>query len=172
MSSDGYLHLIEQRLRDDGARVETMTLGGEPALVGYRSTFKLRWMATRLHLFTVVVARPAVDAPALEAFSRRVLQYAVAEKGSARGGQVGVATIPVIVADQVAPNAVALAEKRLIRKFAAFAWPAVVDLSTGDRFSHQRRVILGGIYASWMRQRASVALPEVPHRPGPGLTEG
>jgi hypothetical protein len=62
---------------------------------------------------------------------------------------------------QVGPDAVAMAKDKLIRRFSAFAWPTVVDLATGEIHRHEGRVMLGGIFASWMHQQISVALPEV-----------
>ena len=49
-----------------------------------------------------------------------------------------------------------------MRDFAAFAWPVAVDVSTGDRFSHEGRPALGAIYTGWMREQIAFATPPVP----------
>jgi hypothetical protein len=160
MSPEEYTAIVAQRLESDGATVSTQPFRGGPALVGYRPKFKLQWMATRLNLFTVVVSQPSVTAAALEEFSQEALAYALGQKGTFRGLQNGVAVIPVMLGTQVAPDAAAMARDKLIRKFSAFAWPTVVDLSTGTVHRHQGRVLVGGIFASWMRQQTKVALPD------------
>lgn len=161
MSPEEYLSLIAERLRADGAEVTTEYFRGTPAVVGYRSEFRLRWMATKLNLFTVALAVPLVTPEKLKHFSEEVLDYATSQKGRFRGLQNAVAAIPVQIGSQVNPEAILSAETKLIRRFSAFAWPAVVDLSTGRVHSHQGRVAVGGIYASWMRQQTAVALKDV-----------
>lgn len=160
MSPEEYLSLVAERLQADGAEVTTEQFRGVPAVVGYRPQFKLRWMATRLNLFTVVLPAGRVTPEGIKQFSEEVLDFATSQKGRFRGLQNGVAAIPVQISSQVTPEAIELAQSKLIRRFSAFAWPAVVDLSTGKVHSHRGRVAVGGIYASWMRQQTAVALKE------------
>jgi hypothetical protein len=159
MSPEEYTRAVSERLSSDGAQVGTVPFRGGPALVGYRPQFRLRWMAVRLNLFTVVVSQPVVSAAALEEFSVEALTYALGRKGDFRGLQNGVAVIPVMLGSQVEPDAVAMARDKLIRRFSAFAWPTVVDLTTGTVHKHEGRVLVGGIFAAWMRQQTKVALP-------------
>lgn len=158
MSADEYLAGVAERLGAGGATVTTEYFRGVPAVVGHRSEFRLRWMATKLNLFTVAIATPSVSAESLRLFSEDVLDFATAKKGQFRGFQNGLAVIPVQVSEQVAPDAVALAESKIVKRFSAFAWPAVVDLSAGTVHRHQGRVAIGGVYASWMRQQTDLAL--------------
>jgi hypothetical protein len=160
MSPDEYIEEISRRLRADGAEVTTESIGDLTTLVGYRSQFRLRWMATRLHLFTVVGSVPWVTAAELERFSNDALDYAISRKGQFRGLQNGVAVIPVLVGERIDPDAATFATATLVRRFSAFAWPAAVDLSTQHVYQHQRDVVLGGIYAGWMRQQTAIALTE------------
>jgi len=158
MSPENYLRLVAERLQADGAKVSTELFRGVPAVVGYRPEFRLRWLATRLNLFTTVLHEPVVTPAALKQFAEDALDYATYQKGQFRGLQNGVAAIPVMIGSRVDPEAITLAETKLIKRFGAFAWPAVVDLSTGRVHSHQGRVAIGGIYASWMRQQTALAL--------------
>jgi hypothetical protein len=160
MSPDEYLSLVAERLKADGAEVTTEYFRGVPAVVGYRSQFRLRWLATRLNLFTVVLPVGLVTPAGLKQFSEEVLDFATTQKGRFRGLQNGVAAIPVQVSAQVHPEAVAFAQTDLIRRFSAFAWPTAVDLSTGQVHNHQGRVLVGGLYSSWMRQQTAVALKD------------
>jgi hypothetical protein len=161
MSPEEYLNLVAERLQADGAEVTTEYFRGVPAVVGYRPQFKLRWMATRLNLFTVVLPTERVTPAGLKQFSEEALDFATSQKGRFRGVQNGVGAIAVQVCPQATPEAIDFARTTLVRRFSAFAWPAVVDLSTGTVHSHQGRVVVGGIYASWMRQQTAVALKEV-----------
>lgn len=158
MTPDEYLKIVVDRLHADGAEVTTEQIGGFSAVVGYRSKFRWRWIATRLHLFTIVVHEPVITAEGLAQFSEDALDYATSQKGTFRGIQNGVAAIPVQVGSQVSPAAVAAAESAIMRRFSAFAWPAIVDLSDSEVHSHQGSVDFGVVYASWMRQRTAAAL--------------
>lgn len=158
MSPDEYLNLVAERLQADGAKVSTELFRGVPAVVGHRAEFRLRWFATRLNLFTVVLPEAVVTPAGLKQFAEDALDYATSQKGQFRGLQNGVAAIPVMVGSQVSPEAITFAQSMLIKRFSAFAWPAVVDLSTGQVHSHQGRVVIGGVYASWMRQQTAMAL--------------
>jgi hypothetical protein len=160
MSPEEYLTLVAERLQADGAAVTTEYFRGVPAVVGYRSQFRLRWLATRLHLFTIALSAPRVTPEGLKQFCEEALDFANSQKGRFRGLQNGIAVIPVQIASQINPEAITFAQTTLIRRFSAFAWPAVVDLSTGRVHSHQGRVLLGGIYGPWMRQQTAVALKD------------
>lgn len=158
VESQEYVDAVADRLRGDGAAVSTALLPGGEALVGYRSQFELRWMATKMNLFTAVRLVPQVTVSALEDFSNEALDYGVKLKGRFRGLQTGVAVIPVLVGQLVEPAASDYARTVLLRRWAAFAWPAVVDLDREVVSAHEGSVTLGGMYASWMRERTASAL--------------
>lgn len=158
MTGQEFLDAAAHRLQAAGAEVSTQQLPGGPALVAYRSQFRLTWMATKLHLFTVLTTVPHVDASTLQRFSEDSLDYAAATKGALRGFQTGVATIAVLVGETVGPDGARFAQEELVRRFSAFTWPAAVDLRGGTSYSHQGRVMLGGIYAGWMREQTALAL--------------
>lgn len=164
---EDYRALVSSRLTADGATVSHGQIGGLDVLVGYRSQFRLTWLATRLHLLTVVATKPYVSAGDLAAFVDAALDHAKAEKGRWRGLQSGVAVIAALIGQQVDPGESAFARDRLVRKFAAVAWPAVVDLGARQVHSHQGRVAIGGIYAGYLRQQTAVALPEPAVLAGP-----
>jgi len=160
MSPDEYLELVASRLRADAAEVSTEQIGGLTTLVGYRSQFRLRWLATRLNLFTVVGSVPTVTVGVLEQFTNDTLDYAISRKGKFRGLQNGVAAIPVLIGERIEPEAAAFATATLVRRFSAIGWPAAVDLTSSQVHRHGGHVFLGGIYAGWMRQQTAIALTE------------
>jgi hypothetical protein len=160
MTPAEYLDQVSKRLRADGVAVTTAAIGGSTAVVGYRAKFRLAWMATRLNLFVVAAETQSVTAEELEQFSEDALAYAIDRKGRLRGLQTGVATIPVLIGTIVEPAAAAYAQDQLIRRWSAFAWPTAVDLSAQVLYQHQGRVLVGGVYASWMRSQIGLALPD------------
>jgi len=158
VQSEEFLASAAQRLQAEGAVVSWQSLPGGPVLVGYLPRFRLRWMATKLHLFTVVAKAEGADALSLERFSYDALDFAIRAKGQRRGLQVGVAAIPILAAASVDAGAIDFARNRLIRRWSAFAWPSVIDLGSGGSYFHQGRVAVGGVYAAWMRNQIAVAL--------------
>ena len=156
-----YLDDLSSNLQAAGYQVEMHAIGGMPALTGYRSDFKLQWMASKLHTFVTVRSVPVVTADALEAFAKDSLEYTKVAKGAMRGAQSGVAAIAVLVGESVDPAAAQYARTQLVRNFAAFAWPVAVDLSTGERSSHQGRPTIGAIFTGWMRKQIAATVPEL-----------
>jgi hypothetical protein len=155
-----YLSGAAQRLQADGSTTGTADLPGGQALVGQQGQFKVQWLLTKLNLFTLVFPVPVVTAAALDSFSNDALQYAVDQKGHFRGLQNGVAAIAVLVGEHVEPEAAEFARKRIVKRFSAFAWPGAVDLSAGTSFSQEGAVLIGGVYAGWMRKRMRAVLGE------------
>lgn len=159
MTDDDFDLSVSQRLTADGAKVGHHAIGGYDCVTGYRSDFRLTWFATKLSLFTVVACAPSVDDHALEGFCDAALAFGIAEKGRIRGFQTGVGVIAVLASDGVQDSAIRLARTHLNRRWAAFAWPAVFDLSTGQYYCQEGSPRLGAIYNSWMFERMAAALP-------------
>lgn len=145
-----------QALRQHGYEVTSDTVDGRPAVVGRRSDFRLRWMASRLHTF-VVVSRfgPAgTDTGALDHFLDAACQYAVKNKeGLPRGLQTGTAAVAVAVMDQVDGDAAAWAGHHHGRRFAALTYPVAVETTTG-LVIHPGPAVLGAIFNSHLRRVA------------------
>jgi hypothetical protein len=161
MDCQGYADAVGDNLKTAGYSVSTTEVDGRRALFGYRSDLRLRWMGTKLHTFVVVGADGGeLTAAGLEQFSHRALDHGVRIRGQLRGLQTGVGVIPIMVADRVMPPAASMAAGKLVRRWAAFAWPVAVDLESGQRFWHRGRVVVGGIYAGWMRGQIEVVLPD------------
>jgi hypothetical protein len=160
MSADEYIKEVASRLRADGAEVTTESIRDLTTLVGYRAQFRMRWMATRVNLFTIVGTVPLVTVAGLERFTNDAIDYAISQKGKFRGLQNGVAVIPVLVGERIESGAAAFATDTLVRRFSAIGWPATVDMTSRHVYKHEGRVFVGGIYASWLRQQTAIALPD------------
>jgi hypothetical protein len=154
-----YLTATGERLRADGCEVTIEDWGGTPVLVGYRGDFKMRWMATKLHLFTIAAPATLVTAAALEAFSTSTMDYVLARKGQLRGFQNGVAVFPALVGTEVEPAAAAWAQEKQRVKFAALARPVAVDVRTGAAAAYRGNPTLGFIYAAHLRSKLNAYFP-------------
>ncbi len=161
MLPDEYTAEAARRMTTDGSVVSQVQLATGPAVVGYQSKFRLRWFATKLHVFTVVVAVPTVTAETLAQVSQQAVDYAKQTKGKLRGLQTGVAALPVLVTTEVAPDGRDAAETRPPKAWAAFVLPEIVDLSSGQVHRYHGRLVWGGLYAAWLRERLD-ALPTPP----------
>lgn len=148
-ASGAYLATLEGRLTADGCTTRWEDWAGTAVLVGRRSDFRMRWMATNLHLFTVAAAVPEITVQAIEQFTDRVLKYAKDTKGGLPVGlQTGVGAFPVLVSGSVEPAAVQWAQAQQRNKFACMARPVVVDSSQQYVGMYLGRPTLGRIYAS------------------------
>ncbi|WP_433118894.1 levansucrase [Micromonospora sp. CA-246542] len=154
-----YLTATGERLRADGCEVRTEDWGGTPVLIGYRGDFRMRWMATKLHLFTIAAPTMRVTADVLEAFSTSAMDYVLARKGQLRGFQNGVAVLPALVGLEVEPAAAAWAQEKQRLKFAALARPVAVDARTGAAAAFRGSPALGFIYAAHLRGKLDAYFP-------------
>jgi hypothetical protein len=134
-------------------------LPGGPALVGYQSKFRFRWVATKLHLFTVVIAVPEVTREILDSVTTQAIDYAKKKRGKLRGFQTGVAVIPIVAGSHVQPDARAAVEERPAKIFALILLPAIADLETAETYTYRGRLVFGAIYTAWLRERQKVVLP-------------
>lgn len=114
-------------------------------------------MATKLHTLVVVSTAPQATGEGMAQFARSSLEWAKVAKGQLRGAQVGV--IAAVVADQAEESAVVFARTELVRGYAAFARPVVVDLGSGTRTSHVGRPTIGAAHTGWMREQIATLLP-------------
>lgn len=158
-SVQAYIDATGRRLQADGCEVTTEDWGGVPVLVGYRADFKLRWMATKLHLFTIAAPASMITCDAVEAFTTSALDYALDRKGQLRGMQSGVAVFPALVGTQIEPQALTWAQQKQRVRFAALARPVVVDASTGAAACFRGTAALGFVYSAHLRRKLDVYFP-------------
>jgi hypothetical protein len=111
-----------------------------------------------LNLFTVVATRPEATADGLAAFISESIEYAKQTKGRLRGFQTGVAAMPILASNAVSPEAKDAVKARPVKGFAAITMPAIVDLSNGDAYYYEGRLLLGAVYTKWLRERMARVL--------------
>lgn len=156
---DAYIQATGARLAADGCEVRTEDWHGIPVLVGYRADFRLRWMATKLHLLTVVAPASAVTQHDLEAFTSTAFDYAQARKGQLRGLQSGVAVLPALVGTHIDPAAAGWAGQKQLVRFGSVARPVAVDVTTGAVACFRGTAALGFVYSGHLRRKLDLYFP-------------
>ncbi|MFF2852219.1 levansucrase [Streptomyces sp. NPDC058001] len=158
-----YLNSLAHRLAADGCAPHWVDWGGVPVLVGRREEFRLRWMATKLHLFTVAAAVPEITVPVVAAFTTQVERYCKSVKGGLPVGlQNGLGTFPVLVSERVDPAAVAWARQQQHTDFACLARPVVVDTARRMTAYYGGRPLIGYAYAAYMVRKGDLYFPGEP----------
>lgn len=148
------LEQVTARLTASGYEVTpNAQIGGATTVRGHTSTFRWRWLATRVHLLVYVQTVDTVTTDGLERFAVAAMEDALARKGGMRGMQVGVAVVPLQIGARVDDGARRFAEHQILRRYAAFTWPVAMDAPTGQASRHLGRPAIGGLYTSWMRQQ-------------------
>ncbi|WP_189784102.1 levansucrase [Streptomyces capitiformicae] len=154
-ASQAYLASVAARLAADECQTWWEDWGGVPVLVGRRSDFRLRWMATKVHLFTVAAAVPEITMPAIGTFTFQAMEYAKRTKGGLPAGlQTGIGVFPVLVSDRVDPAAVQWAEAEARNEWAIMARPVVVDSARRYVGTYRRRGFIGAAYASHLIKKS------------------
>ncbi|MFE6886786.1 levansucrase [Streptomyces sp. NPDC057694] len=153
---DAYFDSLEGRLVSDGCVTQRQDWSGTCVLVGRRSDVRMRWVATRLDLFTIAAVVPEITAAGLSAFTEESLRYAKAAKGGRPlGMQAGIGAFPVLISDKVDPAAAEWARARQRVAFACMARPVVVDLSCRSVSTYRGKPGLGRLYASYFIQKST-----------------
>jgi hypothetical protein len=145
---------VRQRLEQDGFVFSSERVAERDALVGRRAW--LHWTTlTRVHVFVFVVAVLETDATDAEQLTAAARAYAVQHKGGLpRGVQTGVASIPVIVVQRDAGDALEWARGTQRRHWASLDLPVVIEQSSGGAAFRDRRDFWGIAYMSQLRRLA------------------
>lgn len=159
MTPQEYAQGLFGRLEADGCAPRWES-AATPVLFARRADFKLRWMGTRLHLFTIAAIVPFVDSDALSAFTDYALQAAIERKGGlVRGAQTGVAVFPTLISDRVEPSAARQAARSQALRWACMGRPTVVDTTTGTVSAYRGTPLVGLLYAGYLRKKNKQYFP-------------
>ncbi len=143
-----------------------LTAGGYAPWPGFEAERAYRRSRFELAKFgvaeSVVIARraPETIAPAdLEAFSRQAFDWALANRrGLPRGFGGSVVVHPVAVFARVPEAARAWVERYTPKHWAAFEFPALVDLSAGAVYCPTATPVWGAAYYATLRRGAAELL--------------
>jgi hypothetical protein len=142
-----YLAAARERLAADGNELLEHTFIPGDAIIGYRSSIQVFW---KMDLFTVMLrpTRPVTPDVFVE-FIRDATMYAESNRRASAWSRT-LAVMPIVVTDVVSP---ALKADALARKPSKvykgrynggpLRWPAVVDVSTGERLYYTGRFWIG-----------------------------
>jgi hypothetical protein len=157
-SPQQYLDSLEAQLADDGCQLRSEEWPGGTVLIGHRSDFRIQWVASRLHLFTIAAAFPEVSVTDVKSFTRSAQRYSMNHKGGLPAGfQTGIAVLPCLVSEHVDPDALAWAgTKRGFSEFAVMARPVVVDVARGVISAFRSTGFVGAIYGPHLRRKISL----------------
>lgn len=164
MKPDAYLQAVSQMLTNDGNSVATVQLPSFNAVIGYQSSFKWRWLATKLHLFTVAVYIPELNASLYAQAIHEAADYAIKMKGKMRGFQSGVAVTVIIATQAVDTETITISSSRPAKGFAKLTTPVVVDLLQAKTYMYTGKVVWGAVYTAWLRQRMAACMPAIQPR--------
>jgi hypothetical protein len=117
----------------------------------------------RAHVFLVAGKAGALDEDELSEFAAAAVNLAVERKGQWRGMQSGVIVLPVLVAENVSPAAVAITQRphRLnLGGFAVMAQPAVVDLAGRKAHIFRGVRIWGYAFNAVIKKKLALYLPD------------
>ena len=158
MTPAEFLTEAERRLSGASYTVERRALRGGPAVVGQRKPFRPQWFLTQLKTSVVVAAVETVTFAGWQAFAAESFDVAKSIKGGLPTGfQSGVAAVPVLAGVNVDPAAMAHAAQRPHHEwFKGFVLPALVDLSTGAVAQYDGRIVVGAVYAPFLRKQRAI----------------
>lgn len=123
---------------------------GKPSMVGYEKKFRWAWMATQLNTFVVAsdfgneeVTVQTIETHLTEAFAYAKKNY----KGWPRGLQSGMGVISIIISTNLSESAKEYCHKLSSgKKWAGFTIPVVINGSTGEVHSFDKKPMWGAIY--------------------------
>lgn len=131
---------------------EQISISSADAKVAYEEVFKLRWMATKLKIFSFLAYAPKIDENIISKYSKECLDYALKnKKGLPRGWQNGIVSNNVLASETVTPEAIALVTSRPTKHYSAFEMPIIYDLSNEVLSFYRGEIIWGKVYEKFIR---------------------
>ena len=149
------LREIKKRLESLSILFSEDQILGRPTVIGYDKKFKWRWFATQLNTFLVAIdfGSDPVTVSTIEAALTDSFTYAKQNyKGWPRGLQSGLGVITILLSSHIDERAIEYClELKSGKKWAGFAIPVVIDLSTGQVHYFSRNPIWGRIYYPYFK---------------------
>jgi hypothetical protein len=152
-----YLTALAERLAADGCEVHWENWDSASVLIGYRADFRVQWLMSRLHLYTVAAAFPEVTKAMVGQFALSARSYAGAHKpGLPSGFQTGAAVFACLVSDYVQPEALDYAASEQGLGSGVFARPVVVDTDRRAVAAFRRTGFMGAIFGPYLRRKITL----------------
>jgi len=149
MTFNDYLSTVESRF----AEKNEVSIGRFKAMQFYDEVFKVKWVATKLKIFSFVAFQSELRKQDMIDYTNLCLEKALNEyKGLPRGMQNGVASFSVMAAENIDAETIAFAMSRPKKHFAAFEMPVIFDLTANKLFYYEKTPIWGSIYYKHFRE--------------------
>lgn len=122
----------------------------KPTVIGYEKKFRWAWMATQLNTFVVAsdFGSEEVTPETIEKHLSVAFEYAKNHyKGWPRGFQSGLGVISVLVSTNLTKEAIDYCHKLSSgKKWAGFTIPVLIDGTSGEVHSFDKKPMWGAIY--------------------------
>ena len=123
------------------------------AIQFYEEKFEMKWLATKLKIYSFVSYLPNITEQDIIDFSSSCLSKALSEyKGLPRWFQNGIASFNVLISENVDPKAIEYAKSRPKKHFAAMEMPVIYDLAKKQIYYYEKTPMWGAIYYRYFRE--------------------
>ena len=149
MAFNDYLSRVYQRF----SSYSNVLVGRFYATQFYEEKFQVKWLATKLKMFSYVSYLPVINEQDIIEFSDVCLADALQKyKGLPRGFQSGVGSFCVLASEYIDPRAIAYVQQRPKKHYAAFEMPIIYDLTRNMLFYYDKTPMWGAIYYKFFRE--------------------
>ncbi|MDD2235138.1 MAG: hypothetical protein PHZ11_07475 [Desulfitobacteriaceae bacterium] len=149
MKNTDYFGVVSNRFN----KSEEFQIGSFDVKSYYEEQFKVKWLATKLKIFSFVAHVNEIDADDITNYSSSCVDYALNNyKGLPRGLQTGLVAFNVLISENVSDKAIEVAVSRPKKRFAAFEIPIIYDLSKEKAYYYTKTPMWGAIYYKYFRE--------------------
>lgn len=149
MNFEEYMNRIESK---SDKRV-IVNIGDFVASTAKESKFELKWMATKLKMFSFISYAEKIDEDTIKKYSHECFEYSRKNyKGLPRGIQNGIVSFSVLTSVDVDKSAIDFVRNRPKKHFSAFEMPIIIDLKNEQLFFYDQTPIWGGMYYKFFRE--------------------
>jgi hypothetical protein len=158
-----YLDALRERLAADGCLVTAGTWSDHRVVIGSRADRRARWFGTKVELFVLAAAVPAVDDVSLAAFSGWAMSYAKSIRSGVPGARNSATVLPALISTGVHPSARAwaAADARILGT-TLIGRPVTVETSASQASQVTRvtmyrgQVVYGGLFTRHVLDKAAL----------------
>jgi hypothetical protein len=148
----GVLDEVANRMRADGFDVHPGELPFRGAVIGTKGVFRLRWLATKLHIYIVLIEQDTLDVATFDGLISAANAYAQSKvRWWYRGLQQGVAVVPICICRRATEASIIQASGVPTRKFAFLSYPCIFQADLGKLYMSDEKIVVGVLYDKWIK---------------------
>ena len=149
MDYDEYLSRVKANFNSE----KNVEINGWSTKMFYEEKFEIKWIATKLKIFSFLTCIPHITAQDISQYSSACVSHALnTYKGLPRGFQNGVGSFNVIASEKIDAQAITFATSRPKKHFAAFEMPIIYNLSNNEIIYYEKTPMWGAIYYKFFRE--------------------